>query len=173
MLCRGSYCTTTVCVTYTLTNMWSSSTSLHRDTLHTLAILGYLHDGDISLKPVLYEWWVCRWWLNVVAQELGIRLLEYYLIGSLWLQPCIQLNNLSAAIATAGERWAVLPACAMHVTHSNDQSEVSILLFKHSEGRGYDGWAFRTMHLPAIGHSGRQSHSNTALIGRSGLFPIL
>lgn len=52
------------------------------------------------------------------------------------LYPCIQLNNLSAAIATAGELRAAPPACAMDVTRSNDQSEVPTLLYKHSEDRG-------------------------------------
>lgn len=60
-----------------------------------------------------------------------------------YLLPCIQLNNLSAAIATAEEHRAAPPACAMDVTRSNDQSEVPILLYKQCEDGGMEWVGFQ------------------------------
>lgn len=61
---------------------------------------------------------------------------------TVYLLPCIQLNNLSAAIATAEEHRAAPPACAMDVTRSNDQSEVPILLYEQCEDGGMEWVGF-------------------------------
>lgn len=59
------------------------------------------------------------------------------------LLPCIQLNNVSAAIATAEEHRAAPPACAMDVTRGNGQSEVPIPLYEQCEDGGMEWVGFR------------------------------
>lgn len=59
------------------------------------------------------------------------------------LLPCIQLNNVSAAIATAEEHGAAPPACAMDVTRGNGQSEVPIPLYERCEDGGMEWVGFR------------------------------
>lgn len=47
---------------------------------------------------------------------------------------CLKLTEQSATIATAEERCAAPPACAVDVTLGNDQSEVDISLYNRSKG---------------------------------------
>lgn len=93
---------------------------------------------------------------------------------TLYLLPCIQLNNLSAAIATAEEHRAAPPACAMDVTRGNGQSEVPILLCERCEDGGME-WVGPRHHASASNRTRGSSVSVTLARdwSRELYFPII
>lgn len=79
------------------------------------------------------------------------------------LQPCIQLDNVSVAIATAEQHEAVPPACVMDSACGNVQSEVPVPFVQAARRRR--GRAPSVVHAPAIGRAGGQSAPARPLIG--------
>lgn len=72
-----------------------------------------------------------------------------------------QLNNLSAAIATAEEHRAAPPAFLCNGCHSWQRPIRSShpLCVSRAKMEGWSGWAFGVIYLPAIGHAARRSVS--------------